>query len=134
MGTVGRRLVRASLVVGSSMALVTAVAGTATAATPRNGTCETGEFCLYWGTVYSGSVSDFNGSVPDYGSSQPTCYEFKGPGSGKGTCVKNNAGSARNKTTGHTVRVYYNGGSYTLAAGTSLVLSNRNTSHTFIKN
>jgi hypothetical protein len=50
-------------------------------------------------------LSDFATSIPDYGASQPTCYEFKGPGRGQGTCVKNNAVSAWNRT-GVTVRLY----------------------------
>jgi len=65
---------------------------------------EVGEFCLYWGANLSGSVSDFNSSVPDY--NQPICLDFKGPGQGQGQCVKDNAQSAWNRTTG-TVIVYY---------------------------
>ncbi|MDQ3577771.1 MAG: peptidase inhibitor family I36 protein [Actinomycetota bacterium] len=49
---------------------------TATAATPRDGHCEVGKFCLYYGSSLGGSVSDFNGSISNYGDSQPTCYEF----------------------------------------------------------
>jgi hypothetical protein len=83
-----------------------ALAGTATAATPRNGVCEPGEFCLYWGSGLTGSLSDFNTSVPDYGET-PTCHEFKGPGQGRGQCVENNAKSAWNRTTSNRVIVYY---------------------------
>jgi len=53
-------------------------------------------------------VSDFIGSIPNYGDSQPTCYDYKGPGAGKGQCVKNNAKSAKNLTHVHVVKVYYN--------------------------
>ncbi|GAA3552080.1 peptidase inhibitor family I36 protein [Amycolatopsis ultiminotia] len=74
----------------------------------RNGKCEAGEFCLYWGAAQRGAVSDFRGSVSSYGSSQPGCYEFKTPKApGHGQCVKNNAVSARNLTH-KTVRVYFN--------------------------
>lgn len=94
----------------------------ASAAVARNGVCESGEFCLYYSTNQGGSVSDFAGSVSDYGTSQPTCYEFKSAGAGQGACVKNNAGSVWNRT-GRSVRVYYNsgyGGTYqTIAAGGS---------------
>ena len=75
--------------------------------TARNGVCEAGEFCLYHGYDLTGSVSDFNTSIPNYGSSQPSCYEFKGNGTGKGQCVKNNALSGYNRTS-HVVRVYFN--------------------------
>ncbi|MBM7770112.1 hypothetical protein JOD54_000316 [Actinokineospora baliensis] len=87
-----------------------ATATAAGAATARNGVCETGEFCLYWGFGLSGSVSDFSGSISNYGASQPGCYEFKGPGAGQGECVKNNAISAWNRTSGNQITVYYNSG------------------------
>ena len=44
----------------------------------------------------AGSISDFTASLDDYGATQPTCYEFKGAGAGKGVCVKNNAASVWN--------------------------------------
>jgi peptidase inhibitor family I36 len=135
MSTIRNRLVRACLAIGGSITMVLALTGTASAeSTPRNGKCELGEFCLYWSLAYGGSISDFNGSVSAYGSTQPTCYEFKGPGNGQYTCVLNNAGSAWNHTTGHTVVVHYNGGSVTLGAGQRAVLGNRNTSHQFFAN
>ena len=97
MSAIGKRLVRASLAVGGSVALVLAMAGTAAAAKARDGVCDRGEFCLYWGANMTGSLSDFVGSIPDYGNSQPTCYDFKTPGlPGYGECVKNNAMSAWN--------------------------------------
>ena len=54
-----------------------------------------------------GSISDFTDSLDDYGTTQPSCYEFKGAGNGKGVCVKNNAASVWNRTS-KTVRVYFN--------------------------
>ena len=51
----------------------------------------------------TGSVADFNTSVPDY--DQLNCYEFEGPGHGQGMCVKDNASSAWNRTTGDEVTV-----------------------------
>jgi hypothetical protein len=140
MGFIGKRLVQAALALGGSAALVVAVAGTASAATPRNGVCEVGEFCLYWGPGLTGSVSDFNGSISNYGSTQPTCYDFKGPGTGQGQCVKNNAMSAWNRTTSNRVTVYYNSG-YAGASDTyqpgefgDLIsaLQNQNASHKFV--
>ncbi|MFC4335422.1 peptidase inhibitor family I36 protein [Salininema proteolyticum] len=77
----------------------------AQAATARNGICETGEFCLYYNSDQQGSVSDFKGSIPTYGTGS-TCYEYKGSGAGKGQCVKNNAASAKNLT-GKYVTVFY---------------------------
>ncbi|MFC8722606.1 CHAP domain-containing protein [Kitasatospora sp. NPDC057198] len=75
----------------------------------RDGVCESGEFCYYYNSDNAGSVSDFAGSVSNYGSTQPDCYEFKSAGSGQGLCVKNNAASVWNRSA-RTVRVYYNSG------------------------
>ncbi|GAB2747357.1 peptidase inhibitor family I36 protein [Amycolatopsis magusensis] len=97
-----------------SIAVTTMAAGLALAVTPaasagaRDGVCDKGEFCLYYGPNRTGSVSDFTGSIPDYGATQPTCYEYRGPGAGKGQCVKNNAVSAWNNTTKFRVTVYFN--------------------------
>jgi hypothetical protein len=76
------------------------------AAAGRDGTCNSGEFCYYFNSGEKGSVSDFSGSLDDYGATQPSCYEFKGAGNGKGKCVKNNAAAVWNRT-GKTVRVYF---------------------------
>ncbi|GHE48160.1 hypothetical protein GCM10017673_57400 [Streptosporangium violaceochromogenes] len=96
-----------------AVAAATVIGGTALATAPpasaatRNGVCETGEFCYYFNSGTKGSLSDFTGSVADYGTTQPSCYDFKGPGNGKGKCVKNSAASAWNRT-GKTVRVHFN--------------------------
>lgn len=82
---------------------------TSAQAASRNGVCEEGEFCLYWGSGQWGSVSDFSYSVSNYGSSQPSCYEFKGAGAGQGECIKNNSWSVWNRTN-RPVTVYYNSG------------------------
>ncbi|QKW17348.1 peptidase inhibitor family I36 protein [Verrucosispora sp. NA02020] len=110
----------------------------ASAATPRNGICEPGEICFYWGLGKTGSLSDFTGSLANYGATQPSCYDFKSPGLGQGQCLKNNAASAWNRS-GRTVRVYYNSnyaGSYDdVAAGALRNLSNTlldNASHKFL--
>ncbi|WP_026925175.1 peptidase inhibitor family I36 protein [Glycomyces arizonensis] len=97
------------LAVALGAALGLAATSPAQAATARNGVCESGEFCLYYNSDTEGSVSDFSGSISNYGASQPSCYEFKGPGSGQGQCVKNNAASAWNRT-GRYVTVFYNSG------------------------
>jgi hypothetical protein len=117
--------------------VVTAPAGPASAAA-RDGRCDSGEFCLYYLSDRSGSVSDFTTSIPDYGASQPTCYEFRGPGAGQYQCVKNNAMSVWNRR-GGTVKVYYNSGyggaSQSFSGGSSgnlnATLSNENASHRF---
>ncbi|MET8143067.1 peptidase inhibitor family I36 protein [Sphaerisporangium sp. NPDC005288] len=137
MGTLNKILAAA--------AAVTALGGTALAtaspasAATRNGVCESGEFCYYFNSGNQGSVSDFAGSVGDYGTKQPSCFDFKGPGAGKGKCVKNAAASVWNRSA-KTVRVYFNsnyGGSVyqdfapgakgNLKAG----LKNQNASHQF---
>jgi murein DD-endopeptidase MepM/ murein hydrolase activator NlpD len=115
----------------------TALMAPASAAT-RNGTCESGEFCYYFNSNNQGSVSDFTGSIADYGTTQPSCYDFKGAGNGKGKCVKNNAASVWNRSS-KTVRVYFNsnyGGSYQdFKAGAkgnlNGTLKNQNASHQF---
>jgi murein DD-endopeptidase MepM/ murein hydrolase activator NlpD len=114
-----------------------ATAGPATAA-ERNGTCQDGEFCYYYNSDNKGSVSDFSGSLADYGTTQPSCYDFKGAGNGKGVCVKNNAASVWNRSA-KTVRVFFNsnyGGSYQdFAPGAkgnlNPTLKNNNASHQF---
>ena len=105
-----RRTTASAVVVGSVALALSFVGGTANAAVARNGVCEVGEFCLYFDHERTGSVSDFAGSISNYGDSQPTCYDLKGPGYGQGQCVKNNAISAWNRTTSYKVTVYYNSG------------------------
>jgi peptidoglycan hydrolase-like amidase len=111
----------------------------AASAAGRDGTCNSGEFCYYFNSNEAGSVSDFTDSLDDYGATQPTCYEFKGPGNGKGVCVKNNAASVWNRT-GKTVRVYFNsnyaGSHQDFAAGAkgnlNATLKNNDASHQFL--
>jgi hypothetical protein len=101
-----KRILGILAVVVSVFAGVMVVAGPASAAS-RDGVCDSGEFCYYFNSNEAGSVSDFTTSLDDYGTTQPTCYEFRGAGAGKGVCVKNNAASVWNRT-GQTVRVYFN--------------------------
>src|SRR6188472_801541 len=106
-------LTAASAVLALGGATSAILASPASAAS-RDGACDSGEFCYYYNSDNQGSISDFTGSIADYGTAQPSCYDFKGEGSGKGLCVKNNAASVVNNS-GKTVRVYYNsnyGGSY----------------------
>jgi surface antigen len=105
-------------------------------AAARDGVCESGEFCYYYNSDESGSISDFTTSIADYGTTEPSCYDFKGAGAGKGVCVKNNAASVWNRT-GKTVTVYFNsnyGGAHqSFAAGVKgnldATLKNNNASH-----
>jgi len=110
----------------------------AAASTARNGLCESGEFCFYYNSNYVGSVSDFNSSLGNYGTSQPSCYDFKGTGNGKGSCIRYNAASVWNRTN-YTVRIYtgenYTGSYDEFKPDTSGNLSNtynRNASHQFL--
>ncbi|MFA1549735.1 peptidase inhibitor family I36 protein [Actinomadura chokoriensis] len=113
-------------------------ASAAGAAASRNGVCDSGEFCYYFNSGNKGSLSDFTGSVADLGAKQPSCYEFKSAGTGKGKCVKNNAASVWNRSS-KTVRVYFNsgyGGKYQdFKAGAkgnlNSSLKNQNASHQF---
>ncbi|MGW6447417.1 peptidase inhibitor family I36 protein [Lentzea sp. NPDC055074] len=109
----GKRSISAALVLAAAVlgsVFVAPQAATAAAApVARNGKCETGEFCLFPMFDWQGSVSDFAVSVPNYGTTQPTCFDFKGPGTGQGRCVKNAALSGYNLSK-RTVRLYYNSG------------------------
>lgn len=92
---------------------LTAGTGLATAspaqADARDGKCQSGEFCYNYNSDLKGSWSDFRGSVGNYGTSQPSCYEFKGAGKGKSKCIKNDAGGFWNRS-GKKVTIYYNSG------------------------
>ena len=126
--------------VGASAALLatglSAFGSSPAQAADRNGVCDTGEVCFYYNSDFAGSLSDFISSIPDYGTSQPECYDFKGPGAGQGLCIKNQVASVRNKTT-KPVTVYFNssygGSNQTIAAGASTnlnaTLKNQNASH-----
>lgn len=119
-------------------AMAFGMGSTAAHAASRDGVCTKGEFCYYFNSNEKGSVSDFKHSKANLGASQPDCYEFRGPGSGKQVCVKNNAASVWNRT-GHTVTVYYNsnygGPSQRIApvhkANLIPALKNNNASHEF---
>lgn len=133
--TMARRIASAgSLILLTAGALL--IPTSAASAAERDGVCDAGEFCLFYNSNGQGSLSDFSGSIPNYGGGQPNCYEFKGSGSGQGKCVKNNAALAWNRT-GHPVTVYYNsnysGPSQTIPDGEPVNLSpelkNENASH-----
>jgi surface antigen len=108
-------------------------------AASRDGICDSGEFCYYYNSNQGGSLSDFTGSVSDLGATEPSCFDFKGPGAGHGVCVKNNAASVWNRTK-YTVRVYYNsnysGASQDFAPGAKgnldSTLKNNEASHLFL--
>ena len=132
-----RRAATAFAVAGASLVGAIAIAPSAEAA-GRNGVCESGEFCYYYNSNNAGSVSDFTVSVGNYGTTQPTCYDFKGPGAGQGLCIKNRAASVWNRSS-VAVTVYYNsnwGGSpQTILPGAKVnlnaTLKNNNASHLF---
>ncbi|WP_026911923.1 peptidoglycan DD-metalloendopeptidase family protein [Patulibacter minatonensis] len=124
--------VAGSLLGASALAVPSAQAAT------RDGVCDPGEFCYFFNSGQQGSVSDFAGSLDVYGTTQPGCYEYRGPGAGKGQCVKNQAASVWNRSAGP-VTVYFNSGyqgaSQTFAAGAKgnlkPGLKNENASHRF---
>ncbi|WP_405102226.1 peptidase inhibitor family I36 protein [Micromonospora sp. NBC_01412] len=134
--------IRKSLAIfGAALAMTTSILAVASpaSAAARDGSCDSGEFCYYYNSNQAGSISDFTDSLGDYGTTQPSCYEFKGAGSGQGVCVKNNAASVWNRT-GKTVRVYFNsnfaGASQDFASGASgnlnATLKNNNASHEIV--
>ena len=105
------RLISRLAAATAAMALGGTVLATATpaSAASRDGICDTGEFCYYFNSNNQGSVSDFTASIDDYNTTQPTCYDFKGAGEGKGKCIKNAAASVWNRSS-KPVRVYFNSG------------------------
>ncbi|WP_157249285.1 peptidoglycan DD-metalloendopeptidase family protein [Nonomuraea typhae] len=105
--SMSRRILAGASVVLALGAMV--VAASPAVAGGRDGVCDDGEFCYYFNSGNQGSVSDFAGSVSNYASTQPSCYDFKGPGAGQGTCVKNAAASVWNRSR-QVVRVFYNSG------------------------
>ncbi len=129
---------KAVTVAGAALAITAPLMAAASPAfaAARNGVCDSGEFCLYYNSNQAGSTSDFTTSIADYGTTEPSCYDFKGAGAGKGVCVKNNAASVWNRT-GKTVVVYFNSGyagaSQSFAAGAkgnlNATLKNQNASH-----
>ncbi len=106
-----KQLTKAIAVAGATAAIVAPSLATSAPAfaAARDGHCNKGEFCYYFNSNQKGSVSDFKGSVSNYGTHQPTCYEFKGKGRGRHKCIKNHAASVWNRS-GKKVRVYYNTG------------------------
>ncbi|MEU6711469.1 SpoIID/LytB domain-containing protein [Nonomuraea sp. NPDC046802] len=135
------RLISRLAAATAAMALGGTVLATASPAlaADRDGVCQTGEFCYYFNSNNQGSVSDFTSSVSDYATTQPSCYDFKGAGAGKGKCIKNSAASVWNRSS-KTVRVYFNSGysgTYQdFAAGAkgnlNATLKNQNASHQFV--
>jgi len=134
-----RKLTLTLAAVIAAAGMLAAEAPAAQAATARNGICEAGEFCYYYNSNQAGSVSDFSTSLGDYGTSQPSCYEFRGPGAGYGLCLKNQAASVWNRSS-QTVRVFYNSnyaGAYQdfapgASGNLSSTLKNNNAAHMFI--
>ncbi|MFC5181802.1 CHAP domain-containing protein [Actinomadura harenae] len=132
---------RTVAIAGAALSFAAPFVATTThaSAAGRDGSCDSGEFCYYYNSNLAGSVSDFTGSISDYGTTQPSCYDFKGPGNGQGVCVKNNAASVWNRSSS-TVRVYFNsgyGGSWQdfgpgASGNLNATLKNNNASHQFI--
>lgn len=120
----------------AAAAIATLAVGTPASAAARDGTCDPGEFCYYYNSGHQGSVSDFAESIGNYGTTQPSCYDFKGAGNGQGLCIKNNAASVWNRTS-NPVTVYLNSGyagpSQPIPAGAKInlnaTLKNENASH-----
>lgn len=131
---------KALTVAGAALAITGALMATGSPAfaADRDGICQSGEFCYYFLSNETGSLSDFTGSVANYGTTEPTCFDFKGPGAGQGTCIKNNAESVWNHSS-RTVTVFFNsnfgGASQSIAPGARVnlnaSLSNNNASHRF---
>ncbi|MBF0697010.1 hypothetical protein [Actinomyces bowdenii] len=73
-----------STLAGAASAILLAAGAVILPASPasaaeRDGVCDVGEVCFHFNSGQKGAISDFTGSVRNYGSSQPGCYEFKSP-------------------------------------------------------
>jgi hypothetical protein len=98
----------ATAVLATTTFAATAAADTATGGSARSaldGSCQSGEFCLYYNSGHAGSFTDFALGVKDFST-----VRFIADGAGKGELVKNNAASACNKDDNLTARVYFNSG------------------------
>lgn len=104
-----RKTVKTLLTLCSVLAAALITGVTPAHAADRDGFCNDGEFCYYYNSNNTGSISDFlgSGAVANYGASQPSCYEFRGAGAGRRQCIKNNAASVWNRSK-QSVRVYFN--------------------------
>ncbi len=78
-----KRIITAAATIVALGAPVLLMAQPASAAA-RNGVCDSGEFCYYYNSDEAGSISDFTNSVGDYGTTEPSCYDFKGSGCRRG--------------------------------------------------
>lgn len=136
--SIPKKILTAATAVIALGGATSAILASPASAASRDGVCDSGEFCYYYNSDNQGSVSDFTGSIDDYGTTQPTCYEFKGAGNGQGQCIKNNAAAVWNRSS-ETVRVYFNsnfGGTFQdFAPGAkgnlNATLKNQNASHQF---
>lgn len=139
MPTLTRRAAVAVSTVALAASGLTALSTGAADAAGRDGVCDGSELCYYFNSNQAGSLSDFTGDIDDYGAGQPTCYDFKSAGNGKGLCVKNHAASVWNRSA-KTVRVYFNSGfkgaSQDVAPGAKVnlnaTLKNNNASHQLV--
>ncbi len=120
---------RLAIMLAAGIAVIGVMVGQAPTATAaaRNGVCEAGEFCLYFGDGSTGSLVDMTNSQPDYGTGAG-CITFVN-GTQAGSCVKNRAGSTWNRT-GKPVYVFYSsdfGGTYDVIPDGAKVTLNANT-------
>lgn len=110
MNPIARRM-KKYLYAGAAAALMGAtLAGTTAApaqAAARDGSCNSGEFCLYYGANHTGSRIDAVGTTRAYGGTGSGCLKFISAGTGRGTCVKNHAASVWNRT-GRPASIFYN--------------------------
>jgi hypothetical protein len=94
------------LVAAAALSMATSASAEAgaggSARSALDGSCQAGEFCLYYNSGHQGSFTDFELGVKDFAT-----VKFIGDGAGKGQLVKNNAASACNKDDNLTARVYF---------------------------
>ncbi len=106
-----RKIIAASPLLAAVLATTTFAGGASAEPAPGgvsarsalDGSCQSGEFCLYYNSDHQGSFSDFVLGVKDFAT-----VRFVADGAGKGQLVKNNAASACNKDDNLTARVYFN--------------------------
>lgn len=131
MSLIARRM-KKYLYAGAAAVLMGATfVGTTSApaqAAARDGVCDSGEFCLYYGADHTGSRVDSVGTTRNYGGTSTGCLKFISTGTGRGTCVKNHAASVWNRTS-RPATVFYNsdfGGTYDVIPSGAKVNLNSN--------
>ncbi|MFB7868043.1 peptidase inhibitor family I36 protein [Streptomyces sp. NPDC056069] len=84
----------------AALSIVATAAGVSSAATPFNGNCQTGEFCIYKGTNFTNGIADFTGDNAQYMPAGAPYFV------NTGDSIQDDAGSSWNRSWTKPVRAY----------------------------